>query len=140
MNKIRTIFLLVSFCFYVGTINAQGNSSKDKTSIFTGVPDSLPCFNGGKPAWIKFLEKNLNAGIPAEKGAPEGTYIPEVSFIVNEDGAISDIKIIKKVKYGTTEELIRLMKISPNWQPAIVNSKPVRYRTTQTITFKVYVE
>lgn len=58
-----------------------------------------------------------------------------VSFVVNTDGSIQDVKLIKGVGFGCDEEAIRVIKSMPRWNPAKQNGKPVRSIFTQPITF-----
>jgi protein TonB len=52
-------------------------------------------------AWQKFLERNLNASVPVDNGAPPGKYPVVLSFIVDKTGAFSDIKAENDPGYGT---------------------------------------
>ena len=49
-----------------------------------------------------------------------------VSFIIETDGRLSDIKVLKDLGYGTSEEAIRVLQSSPKWIPGKQNGKPVR--------------
>jgi hypothetical protein len=49
-----------------------------------------------------------------------------VTFIVEKNGSLSELKILKDIGYGTGEEAIRVLKLSPNWIPGTVDGKPVR--------------
>ncbi|WP_447640540.1 MULTISPECIES: M56 family metallopeptidase [Chitinophagaceae] len=100
--------------------------------------DKEPLFPGGANAWRIFLMRNLKADVPTNHGAPANhNYTVLVSFLVNKNGKLSQIKAITNPGYGTAEEVIRLMKESPNWEPAIKNGKPVLYRQKQQVTFQI---
>lgn len=60
-----------------------------------------------------------------------------VTFIVDKDGKVSDVKAENDPGYGTKEEAIRVIKKGPNWIPANQNGKLVVYRHKQAITFRV---
>ena len=94
-------------------------------------------FPGGEQAWLKYLERNLNAKIAAENGAKIGMYVVSVSFLVNEIGKIDDIKITRNPGYGTAAEVVRLLSKGPNWKPALVNGQPVASRIEKSIMFKI---
>jgi beta-lactamase regulating signal transducer with metallopeptidase domain len=96
-----------------------------------------PTFPGGDVAWRKFLEQNLNAAIPVDSGAPSGTYAGVAQFIVDADGSISDITAITNHGYGIEEEMIKLMKLSPKWNPAMQNKRYVKAYHKQTVTFVI---
>ncbi len=94
-------------------------------------------FPGGTAAWIKFLERYLNSNIPVDNGAPEGKYTVVVSFIVNKNGEISDVKAENDPGYGTAAEAIRVISKGPKWKPALQNGRNVIYRQKQGISFVV---
>jgi hypothetical protein len=91
-------------------------------------------------AWGKFLIKKMNRDVAVKNGAPEGTYITVVDFLIDTTGSISDIQVLKNAGYGTGEEVIRLMKISPKWVPATKNGQNINSRQTQSITYQIAFE
>ena len=98
-------------------------------------------FPGGKEAWKIFLMRNLNADVPTKNGAKANrNYTVVASFIVDKNGKLSQIKAENNPGYGTAEEVVRLLKKSPNWVPAIKNGKPVKYKQRQQVTFQVTEE
>jgi protein TonB len=118
-----------------GVVEAP-KQQEDYDKIFTVVQIQAE-FPGGMPAWQKFLERNLNASVPVDNGAPPGKYTVVLSFIVDKTGAISDIKAENDPGYGTKDEAIRVLKKSPSWKPAVQNGRNVIYRQRQSITFQV---
>ena len=87
--------------------------------------------------WNKFLERNLNAQVPADNGAPPGRYWVTVRFFVNKDGSVSGATIEEDPGYGTGPEVLRLMSKSPAWQPAVYNGRIVKVFQEQVIIFEV---
>ncbi|OZA64528.1 MAG: hypothetical protein B7X68_06940, partial [Sphingobacteriia bacterium 39-36-14] len=126
-----------------GVIKVVLKSSNDKmlegVQIFTAVQEE-PKFDGGKEAWLSFLIKNLNRDIPVEKGGPPGKYTVVLSFIVDTKGKVSNVEAENDPGYGTAEEAVRVMKLSPNWIPAKQNGKPVVYKHKHTITYVISEE
>ena len=122
------------------SINSNGASTSEKLEdyeiIFIDVQVAAK-FPGGFDAWKRYLEKNLNAGLPAENGAQSGKYTVLVSFVVDSEGNISEVKAENKPGFGTEEEAIRIIKKGPKWQPAIQNGRKVAYRVKQQVTFLV---
>ena len=110
--------------------------NEEHLPTFTKV-ETAPEFTGGTSSWKKYLEQNLNRKVPVNNGAPIGTYTVTVQFIVAQDGSITEIKPVTKYGYGMEEEVIRLIKTSPKWKPAIQNGRIVRAYHTQGITFVV---
>lgn len=94
-------------------------------------------FPGGIGQWSKYLERNLNKDLPSENGAPPADYAVIVSFIVDRNGVISDVKAENDPGYGTKAEAIRVIQKGPNWTPAQQNGRAVVYRQKQKITFRV---
>ncbi|BAV08947.1 outer membrane transport energization protein TonB [Filimonas lacunae] len=97
-------------------------------------------FPGGDGEWRKYLERNLNRDLPVENGAPPGNYTVVVSFLVDKDGSISEVKSENSPGYGTAEEAVRVIKKGPKWIPAVQNGRNVIYRQRQSITFQVAEE
>lgn len=96
-----------------------------------------PKFSENKKDWADFLKKNLNAAVAVEHGAPAGTYKVEVQFVVAENGKLSDIKPVTRFGYGMEDEVVRLIKISPDWIPAKQNGHNVTAYHKQPVTFVI---
>lgn len=88
-------------------------------------------FPGGDGEWRKYLERNTNRDLPVENGAPPGNYTIVVSFLVDIDGSISDVRAENNPGYGVAEEYVRIIKAGPKWIPALKDGKPVKYRQRQ---------
>lgn len=117
---------------------ASVDDAKDTSTkpIFTNA-DKEPEFPGGIEGWRKYLENNVNANVPAKQHAPKGIYTVTLSFLVDENGKVSEVKAIKDPGYGTAEEAERVIAKGPNWIPATQNGRNVIYRQRQNITFQV---
>ncbi len=117
--------------------NGAGKPLEDDYSgAFTTVEITAQ-FPGGLVAWKKYLERNLNASLPAENGAQPGKYTVIVSFVVDNEGNISDVKAENAPGFGTEAEAIKIIKKGPKWVPAIQNGRKVAYRAKQQVTFVV---
>jgi len=121
------------------TLKSPNDKMLEGVQVFTAVQEE-PKFNGGKEAWLSFLFKNLKMDIPVERGGPPGKYTVVLSFIVDKNGKVSNIDAENDPGYGTAEEAVRVMKLSPNWIPAKQNGKPVVYKHKHTITFVISEE
>ncbi|MCX8019507.1 MAG: energy transducer TonB [Chitinophagaceae bacterium] len=108
----------------------------DENKVFDKV-EIEASFPGGDAKWRRYLETNLNADVPVENGAPEGTYTVVIQFIVDKEGNISDVKPLTNHGYGMEEEAMRVIKKGPKWNPAIQNGRQVKAYRKQPITFKV---
>jgi hypothetical protein len=110
------------------------DTEEDPIKIFVKV-ETEASFPGGETEWRFFLERKLNASVPAQNNAPKGTYLVIIQFIVDTSGNISDIKPLTKHGYGMEEEVMRILKKGPKWIPATQNSKPVIAYRKQPVTF-----
>ena len=94
-------------------------------------------FPGGVNGWREFLQKNLKSTVPVDSGANAGTYTVITQFIVHKDGSISDLKTLTNHGHGMEDEVLRVMKRSPNWIPAMQNGCTVTSYRKQPITFVI---
>ncbi len=101
--------------------------------VFTQV-EVKPKFIGN---WKSFLWENLDPTVPVTNGAPAGSYTVEVKFLVSKEGKLSDFKTLTSHGYGMEEEVIKLMKKSPDWEPAQQNGKKVAAYKVQKVTFAI---
>ena len=97
-------------------------------------------YPGGVDAWRYFLSINLKADVAAKNNAPAGAYTVIIQFVVNTDGYISDITALTNQGYGMETEVIRVLKKSPRWKPAIQDGRKVRAYRKQPVTFQVAEE
>ena len=97
------------------------NIEEDNTVRSITELEVKPEFPGGFDEFRKFIAANFKA--PDEPGL-KGNIL--VSFIIEMDGTVSDIKVLKDIGYGTLEEARRVVRLSPRWTPGIINGKKVR--------------
>jgi len=99
----------------------------------------LPQFPGGSQALIKFLSENIRYPEAAKNESAEGMVA--TVFVVDENGAITDVEGIKTEQRGWRQdfqdEAIRVVKSMPNWEPATSQGKPVKAKFTLPIKFKL---
>jgi TonB family protein len=100
--------------------------------IFTAVEQQAE-FPGGPRAFGAFLQKNLRYPSAAQRANVGGKVY--VQFVVNTDGTIQDVQILKSVGFGCDEEAMRVIKAVPRWTPGKQSGRAVRSRFTQPITF-----
>jgi protein TonB len=100
--------------------------------IFTAVEQQAE-FPGGSGAWARFLGKTLKYPSAAQRANVGGRVF--VSFVVNTDGSVQDVQVLKGVGFGCDEEAIRVIKSMPRWNPGKQSGRAVRSRFTQPITF-----
>ncbi|MBK0383047.1 energy transducer TonB [Pedobacter sp. SD-b] len=114
-----------------GTTEESGNSETYDANLVERMPE----FPGGMAAWAKFLNKNLNYPSMAKDANVTGRVT--VSFVVEKNGAITDIKILRGIGAGCDEEAIRVIRKSPLWSAGIQNGRPVRVSYVMPIVFRL---
>ena len=92
-------------------------------------------FPGGWDKWKRFLNKNLKYPKRAKRMGISGTVF--LSFIVDKNGIISDIEVLREVGGGLDEEAIRVLKASPKWNPGLQRGRPVKSRMSIRIAFSL---
>jgi TonB family protein len=100
--------------------------------IFTAV-EHEPEFKGGMQAFYKYLSSSVHYPADAVKNHIQGKVF--ISFIVEKDGSLSDLKIVRSVSPDLDAETMRVIKASPNWNPGTQNGKPVRVAYTMPMSF-----
>jgi protein TonB len=119
------------------TTGSGGGAGPDITEsnvpVSTAVLSVMPTPVGGDAAWTKFLMKNLrypDQAVEAEKGGKVW-----ITFVIEKDGTLTDVKVMKGVGYGMDEEALRVLKKAPAWKPGIMSGRPVRVQFTLPINF-----
>ncbi len=100
---------------------AQDADNNDNTIYNTANIEVKPDFLGGIGNFYKYVGKNFQ--VPEEEGLKGKVF---VSFVIEKDGSLTDIKVIRDIGYGTGREAIRVLESCPNWIPAQQNGKNVR--------------
>jgi periplasmic protein TonB len=108
--------------------------SYDPSRIFTSV-EQIPTFPGGFDAFYKYLAQNIHYPAGAAKDHIQGKVF--VIFVVEKDGSLTDMKIIRGVSPDIDAEAIRVLKSSPKWKPGIQNGRPVRVQFSVPISFSL---
>jgi protein TonB len=90
-----------------------------------------PDFPGGIDKFYKFVGNNYKT--PEEEGLKGKVY---VTFVVEKDGSLTDIKVLRDIGYGTGAEAIRVLKKCPRWTPGEQNGKKVRVLYSLPITIQ----
>ena len=138
MSKIILLLLLLLSSFFSNSQTTDTSATINDNIIYDTV-DSVAAFPGGKAAWYKFTENNLNLFVGVENGAKKGTYKVKIKFTVTKDGTLKDFEPMTKYKHGFEEEVIRVLKISPKWIPAKKNGTNVNSKIEQEQIFIIAV-
>jgi len=108
----------------------------DEDKIFTVVEQQAE-YPGGLESMMKFLQKNMKYPAVARRMGVEGAVY--VSFVIDREGNISDIQIVKGISPECDKEALRVVKLMPLWKPGKQNGKAVRSRFVLPIKFKLAV-
>lgn len=92
-------------------------------------------FPGGAEAWGKYLRKNLKYPRQATRMGIEGRVF--LSFVVDQQGVLSDIKVARGIGGGADQEAIRVLRNSPKWSPGKQRGRAVKSRMSIQILFKL---
>jgi protein TonB len=101
--------------------------------VFTLV-EEYPSFDGGDLAFIKFVQNNLVYPEKARRMGLEGRVF--VQFIVEKDGSLTNVIVLKGISGGCNEEAIRVMQNSPKWLAGKQRGRAIRVQMVVPITFK----
>ena len=106
----------------------------EETKVFD-VVEEMPQFPGGQAALLEYLSKNIKYPVVAEENGIQGKVI--VTFVVERDGSISDVKVVKSVDPSLDKEASRVVKSMPKWQPGKQNGSAVRVKYTVPVQFRL---
>ena len=109
----------------------KDNTDYDKTFTKVEIESQYP---GGMAAWQRYLQKNLRYPDEAVNNEIQGAVV--VKFIVDKEGAVSDVEAVSGPN-ELRDEAIRVIKKSGSWTPAVQNGRKVRSYKQQPISFKL---
>lgn len=117
----------------LNTYNSPPVESVDDNNIYNvaGI-EVKPEFPGGMDKFYKFFGTNFIMPDVEEGEELKGKVF--ATFIVEKDGSLTDIKVIREIGYGTGKEVIRVLKLSPKWNPGQQNGKKVRVQYAMPFT------
>lgn len=137
----------------IGTFNVEGNDDangevlkakeviaqpeppkEEETKVFD-VVEEMPSFPGGQAELMKYLHDNIRYPVVAEENGVQGRVI--LTFVVERNGSITDIKVVKPVDPSLDKEAIRVVKGMPHWIPGKQNGSSVRVKFTLPVIFRL---
>lgn len=105
-----------------------------ETKIFE-VVEQMPTFPGGDAALMEFLRKNVVYPVVAQENGVQGRVV--ISFVVERDGSITDVKVARSVDPSLDREAARVVKSMPNWIPGKQNGSAVRVKYNVPVSFRL---
>ncbi|MGV9003352.1 M56 family metallopeptidase [Flavobacterium sp.] len=113
-------------------VKLEGNPSAQDSIYNSTNLDKSPEYSGGMQAFYKFVGENFTISDEGIKDKIKGKVF--VKFIIEKDGSLSNFTILRDFGYGTGEETVRVLKLSPKWKPGEIKGKPVRVQYSLPIT------
>lgn len=104
------------------------------TKVFD-VVEEMPSFPGGNGALMSYLASNIKYPVVAQENGVQGRVI--VSFVVERDGSISDVRVARSVDPSLDREAQRVVKSMPRWKPGKQNGSAVRVKYTVPVVFRL---
>ena len=119
-----------------GEITAESSAPK---KVFTGkvyeVVEDMPTFPGVVTELMNYLSKNTHYPAATKRDGIQGRVV--VSFIVEPDGSISNVKLVRSIDANLDQEALRVVSEMPNWTPGKQGGNAVRVRYSLPIAFKL---
>lgn len=100
---------------------------------FIFIASQMPEFSGGISAMMSFLSKNINYPEIAKQAGISGIVF--VGFIIEKNGSLSNIELLRSIGGGCDEEALRVVKLMPNWIPGKQRGLPVRVKLNLPVKF-----
>ncbi len=119
-------------------IAVNTNESEEKKEVANKVFDvveQMPSFPGGNEALMKFLSENVKYPVVAQENGVQGRVV--VSFVVERDGSITDVKVVRSVDPSLDKEAARVVKSMPRWIPGKQNGAAVRVKYNVPVSFRL---
>ena len=118
----------------VGEVKKTVPYGPDKNGVYQ-IVEEMPKFPGGENALMDYVAKNVVYPKEAQEKGISGRVF--VGFIVEKDGSVSEVKVLRGIGGGCDEESIRVVKAMPKWKPGKQDGKPVRVSYQLPIFFKL---
>ena len=107
---------------------------EEETKVFD-VVEQMPSFPGGPSALMQYLNSNIKYPVVAEENGVQGRVV--CTFVVEKDGSITDVRVVKSVDPSLDKEAMRVVKGMPKWIPGKQNGSAVRVKYTVPVTFRL---
>jgi protein TonB len=118
--------------YKVAVVEQKEEEEVEERQIFM-VVEEAPSFPGGDEMRMKYLSDNIKYPQIAKESGIQGTVY--ITFVVERDGSVTDIKVMRGIGGGCDEEAIRVVQSMPKWMPGKQRGKPVRVQFNMPIKF-----
>lgn len=99
------------------------------------IVEQMPQYTGGEEAMMKYVSENIKYPQAAKDKNIAGRVF--VSFVIEKDGSVNEVKVMRGIGGGCDEEAVRVIKEMPKWKPGMQKGKPVRVNYMMPIFFKL---
>lgn len=131
----KFLIMALMALFGLTTVSAQKTVVAKKNQQVFDVVEKMPEYPGGQAALFEYLSTNVMYPADAEKQKIEGRVL--VTFIVNTDGSITDIEVVRKAFPSLDAEAVRVISGMPKWIPGEQKGQKVRVKYTVPLTFRL---
>ena len=132
----RSLFVLLAATVILpAAAQVEPKTTTPQTDDVYVIVEEMPEFPGGKQALGQYLGAHITYPAVAQRNGLEGLVV--LSFVVDQQGNITDIEPVKRLGGGTDEEAIRVVKSMPRWKPGKQNGRYVKTRFTLPIRFEM---
>lgn len=107
---------------------------EEENKVFD-IVEQQPLFPGGPAALMKYLSENTKYPVVAQENGVQGRVT--VQFVVEKDGSISDVHVLRGVDPSLDKEAVRVVKSMPRWTPGKQNGSAVRVKYQVPVTFRL---
>ena len=119
----------------VAVVDIPKVKETSQEKVIFRVVEEMPEFPGGMAEAMKFLAKNIKYPVAAQQAKIEGRVI--VQFVIERDGSVSDVKVMRGVNSELDAEAIRVVSMMPKWIPGKQRGKAVAVKYTMPIMFRL---
>ena len=107
---------------------------EEESKVFD-VVEQMPSFPGGNGALLEYLASHVKYPVVAQENGVQGRVI--VSFVVEKDGSITDVRVVRSVDPSLDREAARVVSSMPRWTPGKQNGSAVRVKYNVPVMFKL---
>ncbi len=120
----------------VEQVEIQPQEEEEEEIVNFYVIENKPEFPGGQDAMFKFIAEHTKYPEIAKENGITGKVF--VQFVIDKDGAVTDVKVIRGIDPYLDKEAVRVVKSMPKWQPGLQRGKPVKVSFQLPINFTLY--
>jgi protein TonB len=130
----KTLFRVAFFSLVLGAGLSFSSAAQVQETVKTQV-DEMAAPPGGMGGFTEYMIKNLSYPTAAKEAKVQGMVV--VSFVVNAEGKVGSVEVLRGIGKGCDEEAVRVISNSGTWTPAKIGGKAVASKMTLPVQFKL---